>query len=121
MPALRLEHDGCGGDLTCLHCKTEFDVVWDTEYGDPLFGEHETSCPNCDKEIYFVVSIVYTQPKPWDPKTPCVWKYHDSHGGEWETQCGTSYSADDFGCSSITVCPGCGRTTTVETREYNGD
>jgi hypothetical protein len=43
----------------------------------------------------------------------CFWKYHNGHGGEWETQCGAWYDADDFGCSSIRRCPKCGRETTT--------
>jgi hypothetical protein len=52
----------------------------------------------------------------------CFWKYHNGHGGEWETQCGAWYDADDFGCSSIRRCPKCGReTTTVKPNELLSD
>ena len=53
------------------------------------------------------------QALPASAGSACYWKYRNGHGGEWETQCGGLYDADDFGCSSIRKCPKCGRETTT--------
>ena len=52
-----------GDELACPHCGKKFDVKWDTEYGDPLFGEHSVRCKACDKSFDFGVYIQYTQPQ----------------------------------------------------------
>ena len=49
-------------DLICPACKHTYDVEWDTEYGDPLVGEHAAKCINCGAVIEFGVYYEYTQP-----------------------------------------------------------
>lgn len=51
------------------------------------------------------------------PEGKCLWTFHDSHGGDWSTGCGTSYDASQFGCRAVTVCPNCGRETTTDPEE----
>ena len=54
----RLSYDG--GDVECPYCKTGFAVTdWNTEYGYPIFGDHETTCLECNKPFHFDCSIVY--------------------------------------------------------------
>lgn len=48
-----------GGDVECPHCKKSFGVTWDTEFGDPLMGEHDTLCLECGTSFTFQVSIQY--------------------------------------------------------------
>lgn len=43
----------------------------------------------------------------------CGWKYYNGHGGEWETDCGEVYDANDLACQSIRHCPHCNRETFV--------
>ncbi len=52
-------HIDIGDDLECPFCKEHFGIEWNTEYGDPLFGEHKTKCLNCKKEFGFNVYIEY--------------------------------------------------------------
>ena len=48
-----------GGDVKCPHCQNDFNVEWDTEYGDALLGEHDDAiCPNCNKQ--FTLGVYYT-------------------------------------------------------------
>jgi DNA-directed RNA polymerase subunit RPC12/RpoP len=51
-----------GDSLKCPHCGTIFGVKWDTEYGDPLVGEHKSECIRCKKEFHF---SVYHEYKTW--------------------------------------------------------
>lgn len=44
--------------VTCPECREHFRIVWDTEYSDPVVGEHYTVCPVCRKK--FMISC-YTQ------------------------------------------------------------
>ncbi len=55
----RLVADG-GDDLLCPHCKAKISVEWETEYGDPLVGEHSSECPKCYKEFRWSVYHEYT-------------------------------------------------------------
>lgn len=48
------------GGMECPHCKTSIGVKWETEYGDPLIGEHEAECPQCEKKFNFSVFHEYT-------------------------------------------------------------
>ena len=50
----------CGNDIVCNSCKSQWDVDWDTEYGDPCIGEHYGDCPKCGKRIDFGCYIEYT-------------------------------------------------------------
>jgi len=50
-----------GDDVSCPKCGRKYDVEWNTEYGDPLVGEHKGKCPNCGAEIEFGVYHEYTQ------------------------------------------------------------
>ena len=52
--------EGGGSDIKCPHCEKSYDVDWDTEYGDPLVGEHEADCPECEKEFHFSVYHKYS-------------------------------------------------------------
>lgn len=47
-----LESDS-SNDLKCPHCKQAYYVKWETEYGDPLTGEHNAWCPKCNKDFVF--------------------------------------------------------------------
>jgi hypothetical protein len=63
MSLIRLE--GGGSDIQCPNkkCELKFDVDWNTEYGDPSFGEHTKDCPECGTVIEFGVYAEYTQAK----------------------------------------------------------
>lgn len=52
-----------GDDVKCPKCKTQYDVDWHTEYGDPLVGEHTGECPNlqCGAFVSFECHIKYSQ------------------------------------------------------------
>jgi hypothetical protein len=67
------------------------------DYNDRAKLKHETGEHSVDRLV----------------RLTCFWKYHNGHGGEWETSCGARYDADDFGCSTIRKCPKCGRETTT--------
>lgn len=54
---MRLIHDG-GKDVQCPHCKREYSVEWDTEYGDPLVGISIRYCTNLDCLKKFAVETV---------------------------------------------------------------
>lgn len=42
------------GDFKCPECDTPILVEWDTEYGDPIIGQHTwEKCPECNKRIGF--------------------------------------------------------------------
>ena len=56
----RLDYNGEG--ITCPHCKTKFGVEWDTEYGNPIIGEHEVDCLKCGKQFNF---SVYNEYNSW--------------------------------------------------------
>lgn len=57
-----LVHDYCvDSDIRCPKCKMGYNVEWDTEYGEPMFGEHEATCPECDHVWKFEVYIEYSQ------------------------------------------------------------
>jgi len=57
----RLTYDG--GDIECPKCKTSFAVGdWNTEYGDPMLGDHETKCLKCGTPFHFSVNITF---KSW--------------------------------------------------------
>lgn len=42
-------------DLECPGCNMTFDVEWYTEYGDPIFGKHNVTCPICGHK--FVMDV----------------------------------------------------------------
>jgi len=48
-------------DVECKSCGQKFEVVWDTEYRDPLLGIHSCECPECKSNIRFEVYTKYTQ------------------------------------------------------------
>ena len=48
--------------VTCPECQEHFRIVWDTEYHDPIVGEHDAVCPVCRKA--FRISC-YTQYNAW--------------------------------------------------------
>ena len=48
-----------GCSIQCPLCKGYLDIEWLTEYGDPLYGEHEATCPSCNKNFNLVVDITY--------------------------------------------------------------
>ena len=76
-------------------------------------GEKTYSLPlgwDCDREAWEEVRACYSE-RYVKPK--CRWSYKDGHGGEWETSCGSSFEAGDFGCKEIKVCPKCKRETEV--------
>ena len=61
MSLFRLERTAwADSDITCKACNTSYDVKWETEYSDPLIGDHETVCPECRAAIKFSVAITYT-------------------------------------------------------------
>jgi transcription initiation factor IIE alpha subunit len=51
MSMFYLESDSYPSDLQCPCCHTDYAVVWQTEYGDPIFGQHDTECPSCGLEL----------------------------------------------------------------------
>ena len=50
-----------GNAITCPKCKKQWDVRWDTEYGDPIFGQHDAVCPSCGEKFTFGCYFEYTQ------------------------------------------------------------
>jgi hypothetical protein len=54
-----LENAWCGGNVKCPHCNNVMDIQWETEYGDPVMGEHIARCmkDDCDKTFTFDVRI----------------------------------------------------------------
>lgn len=57
-----------GSDFKCPECEAGLDVEWDTEYGDPLLGQHEwEKCPACDKRIGFECWTEYRALKQDNP------------------------------------------------------
>lgn len=53
-----LNYDGC--EIVCPYCGQNHSITWDTEYGDPLYGDHTANCLKCDKEIHFTVYTQYS-------------------------------------------------------------
>jgi hypothetical protein len=45
--------------IQCPKCKTEYSIIWNTEYGDPLFGYFTTECLKCKNILTFNVEIKY--------------------------------------------------------------
>jgi uncharacterized C2H2 Zn-finger protein len=60
MSLFHFDYDG-EQDVTCPHCAAKFHVTWDTDYGDPLIGDHSEECPKCGKLIHFEAVITYVQ------------------------------------------------------------
>jgi C4-type Zn-finger protein len=52
--------EGGSPDIKCPRCGEEFKVVWNTEYSEPSFGEHEAECTKCKKVFVFSVFASYT-------------------------------------------------------------
>jgi hypothetical protein len=46
-------------NMKCPHCGQQLGIEWDTEYGDPLLGEHDAICPDCGKQFAFIATITY--------------------------------------------------------------
>jgi len=53
------------GGPTCPHCLQVHDIEWNTEYGEPIEGCHNTTCLECNKtfsmEVY--IETIYTSTK----------------------------------------------------------
>ena len=49
-----------GWDLVCPHCGAEYSVVWTTEYGDPIPGNRDAFCHNCNKDFQFDCNVSTT-------------------------------------------------------------
>lgn len=70
MSQFLLERNDCpDSDVRCPACDCGFDVRWNTEYGDPVVGEHTAACPVCRVAIQFGCYTTYTQAQPVNPKT----------------------------------------------------
>ena len=54
-----LTKSGMSPDIKCPHCGTTYEVEWDTEYGDPLYGTETTECWECEMEFKFSAEIKY--------------------------------------------------------------
>ena len=50
-----LEPDIAATDLECPWCRMSFNIIWYTEYGEPIFGEHDVECPPCGHEFTMLV------------------------------------------------------------------
>ena len=61
MSSFYLEIVGFPDDIKCENCSHNFHVYWNTEYGDPIIGDHSTFCPKCGKPISFEVYYTYYQ------------------------------------------------------------
>ena len=58
MLRLRQENDSSYDGFLCPICKGRCDKdEWDTEYGDPVAGDHAVTCPHCHKEFLVQVDI----------------------------------------------------------------
>lgn len=56
MKWFEVEH---GNEFTCPHCNVGLAAHdWSTEYGDPLPGTHDVTCPNCHKNFLVSVEVV---------------------------------------------------------------
>ena len=66
-----IKNDDTNCHLNCPHCQCGIDIRWNTEYSDPVDGEHMGKCPGCGKEFEFNVEVTvnYT-PIPVKPQMP---------------------------------------------------
>ena len=55
MSMFYLDPDTHPSALECPECDTSYEVGWWTEYGEPVFGEHDVECPNCGHEFTMLV------------------------------------------------------------------
>lgn len=69
MSMFYLEPDVAATDFECPACNMTFDVLWWTEYGEPINGKYDVECPACGYEFDMVVStcLTYT-PRLKEPK-----------------------------------------------------
>ena len=56
MSMFYLEPDVYADDLECPACNMTFVVNWQTEYGEPIYGEHDIECLCCGYEFVMRVS-----------------------------------------------------------------
>ena len=57
-----------GYDVRCRHCGTGFYVVWLTDRGDPVNGDHCGECEECEHVVEFKCRYLpqYIQPQTED-------------------------------------------------------
>ena len=61
MLRLRQENDSSYDGFLCPLCKGRCGRdEWTTEYGDPMAGDHEVTCPHCYEQFVVQVDIQVT-------------------------------------------------------------
>ncbi len=62
MSMFYLERDTYPSTIECPECHAAYEVNWWTEYGEPINGKHDVTCPSCAYEFVMIASsfIGYT-------------------------------------------------------------
>ena len=45
MHSFYLESTSYNGDIACPYCGQDYDVLWESEYGEPIDGSYTIDCP----------------------------------------------------------------------------
>jgi DNA-directed RNA polymerase subunit RPC12/RpoP len=61
MSMFYLESDNYPSDLQCPCCHTDYGVMWQTEYGESIYGKHDVECLSCGHKFVMDVydEVVY--------------------------------------------------------------